>query len=559
MKLPIGIENFSKLQTECFYYVDKTMFIKDFLDNRAEVNLFTRPGKFGKTLNMSMLKTFFEIDSDKKCFKDKKIAREVLFCQKYMGKFPVIFISLKRVSAEDYEKAYDMAIQIINCEARRFQYLLDSEKLTEYDKETFRTLLVPEMEESVLRSSLRILTELLEKHHSQKVILLIDEYDAPLLKAFELGYYNTMTLLIRSMFEYVLKTNDSLKFAVLTGSMPISKESIFAKINNLKVLSITDMQFNEYFGFTDREVKSMLEYYGLSNHYDEIKTWYGGYRFGNAQVYCPWDIINYCEELRRNPQAKPQIYWFNTCGNKAMKRFIQQLDKSIVKYEIEKLVSGKTLTREIHQEMIYQNMYLSTENLLSVLFTTGYLTQLGKTAASTFQLAIPNMEIWKIFMIQIMAHFKKTVSENKESLEKFYIALKKGNTEEVEERLNDYLKKTICIHDALVKKEMKEKFYYEILLAIVESQERWSVFSNRNAKNGYSDILIETEDHKFGIIVEIKYAELENMKSGCTEVLKQVEKRYEEQFLKEEIEHFLKYEIVFYKKQCKVVLVNIPI
>ena len=354
-KLPIGIENFAKLQVEDFYYVDKTMLIKELLDNWAEVNLFTRPRRFGKTLNMSMLKAFFELNSDKNCFRDTRISREVYLCEQYMGKFPVIFISLKSISAQTYEKACDMAIQIVNGEARRFQYLLDSERLTEYDKDAFKSLLLPDMKESVLCSSLRILSELLEKHHGQKVILLIDEY----------------------------------------------------------------------FGFTDSDVKNILEYYELSEHYDEIKMWYDGYRFGNVEVYCPWDVINYCDELRINNMAQPQNYWSNTSSNEAVKRFIQETDKGTVRKEIEKLIAGETIVKEIHQELTYQDMYASIENLWSVLFTTGYLTQTGRKDANTFMLTIPNMEIRNIFLTQIMEYFKKTVSENGEALEVRYCILQK--------------------------------------------------------------------------------------------------------------------------------------
>ena len=354
-KLPIGIENFAKLQAEDFYYVDKTMIIKELLDNWAEVNLFTRPRRFGKTLNMSMLKAFFELNGDKNCFKGTRISREVYLCEQYMGKFPVIFISLKSISAQTYEKACDMAIQIVNGEARRFQYLLDSEHLTEYDKDAFKSLLLPDMKESVLCSSLRILSELLEKHHGQKVILLIDEY----------------------------------------------------------------------FGFTDSDVKNILEYYELSEHYDEIKMWYDGYRFGNVEVYCPWDVINYCDELRINNMAQPQNYWSNTSSNEAVKRFIQETDKGTVRKEIEKLIAGETIVKEIHQELTYQDMYASIENLWSVLFTTGYLTQTGRKDANTFMLTIPNMEIRNIFLTQIMEYFKKTVSENGEALEIRYCILQK--------------------------------------------------------------------------------------------------------------------------------------
>lgn len=354
-KLPIGIENFAKLQVEDFYYVDKTMLIKELLDNWAEVNLFTRPRRFGKTLNMSMLKAFFELNSDKNCFRDTRISREVYLCEQYMGKFPVIFISLKSISAQTYEKACDMAIQIVNGEARRFQYLLESERLTEYDKDAFKSLLLPDMKESVLCSSLRILSELLEKHHGQKVILLIDEY----------------------------------------------------------------------FGFTDSDVKNILEYYELSEHYDEIKMWYDGYRFGNVEVYCPWDVINYCDELRINNMAQPQNYWSNTSSNEAVKRFIQETDKGTVRKEIEKLIAGETIVKEIHQELTYQDMYASIENLWSVLFTTGYFTQTGRKDANTFMLTIPNMEIRNIFLTQIMEYFKKTVSENGEALEIRYCILQK--------------------------------------------------------------------------------------------------------------------------------------
>ena len=480
-KFPIGIENFAKLQAEDFYYVDKTMLIKELLDNWAEVNLFTRPRRFGKTLNMSMLKAFFELNSDKNCFRDTRISREVYLCEQYMGKFPVIFISLKSISAQTYEKACDMAIQIVNGEARRFQYLLDSERLTEYDKDAFKSLLLPDMKESVLCSSLRILSELLEKHHGQKVILLIDEYDVPLAKAFELGYYNSMTLLIRNLFENALKTNDSLKFAVLTGCMRISKESIFTGLNNLKVLSVADVQFDEYFGFTDSDVKNILEYYELSEHYDEIKMWYDGYRFGNVEVYCPWDVINYCDELRINNMAQPQNYWSNTSSNEAVKRFIQETDKGTVRKEIEKLIAGETIVKEIHQELTYQDMYASIENLWSVLFTTGYLTQTGRKDANTFMLTIPNMEIRNIFLTQIMEYFKKTVSENGEALEKFCNALKNGNSEVVEQSLNNYLKRTISIRDTFVKKQMKENFYHGILLGILGFQQNWSVSSNKES------------------------------------------------------------------------------
>lgn len=554
-KLPIGIEDFEELQTENFYYVDKTNLIKELLNHWAKVNLFTRPRRFGKSLNMSMLKNFFELDGKKEIFSKSEISKEVSLCEEYMGKFPVILVSLKSMNAATYEKACDMAVQVINGEARRFQYLLESERLTPYDKAAFSTLLKPYMSEAVLCSSLKVLSELLAKHHSRKVILLIDEYDVPLAKAFERGYYDEMVLFIRNMFEQALKTNDSLKFAVLTGCMRISKESIFIGLNNLKVLSVAEVQFDEYFGFTDREVKDMLEYYGLSSHYDEIKEWYDGYQFGNVEVYCPWDVINYCDALRADPDAQPKNYWSNTSSNEAVKRFIQESDKGAAKREIEKLVAGEVITKEIHQELTYQDMYGSIENLWSVLFTTGYLTQRGKSEGDKFHLAIPNIEIRKIFTTQIMEFFKENVPKNGEALKDFCEALKGGEPDRVEKRLGEYLKRTISIRDTFVKKQMKENFYHGILLGILGFQDTWSVSSNKESGDGYSDILVETDDGEVGIVLEVKYAEEGGLETACREALEQIErKRYEEELLDEGINHILKYEIAFYKKRCRVML-----
>lgn len=431
-KLPIGIENFAELQTEDFYYVDKTNLIRELLEQWSKVNLFTRPRRFGKSLNMSMLRYFFEPGGNKEIFKKLAISKDTDLCKEYMGKFPVVSISLKGINAETYEKACGMARQVIRSEARRFQYLLESECLTPYDKEVFISLLQADMGEDVLCSSLKTLSELLEKHHGCKVILLIDEYDVPLAKAFERGYYDQMIIFIRNMFEYALKTNDSLKFAVLTGCMRISKESIFTGLNNLKVLSVADVQFDEYFGFTDQEVKEMLEYYELSDKYDEVKEWYDGYQFGNVGVYCPWDVINYCDTLRADPDAKPRNYWSNTSSNEAVRRFIRESDKAATRREIEKLVAGEVITKEIHQELTYKDMYDSIDNLWSVLFTTGYLTQRGKPEGNSFRLAIPNVEIRKIFTDQIMESFKESVPKYGEALRNFCQALKNGDPKSVE-------------------------------------------------------------------------------------------------------------------------------
>ena len=557
-KLPIGIENFEELQKEEFYYVDKTNLIRDLLMQWSKVNLFTRPRRFGKSLNMSMLKYFFEPGGDKEIFKKLAISGETEICEKYMGKFPVVSISLKGINGESYEKACAMAVQVIQSEARRFQYLLESERLTAYEKKVFASLLQADMGEDLLCSSLKIMSELLEKHHGCKVILLIDEYDVPLAKAFERGYYDQMVIFIRNMFEYALKTNDSLKFAVLTGCMRISKESIFTGLNNIKVLSVADVQFDEYFGFTDQEVKDMLDYYGFSDRYDEVKEWYEGYQFGNVGVYCPWDVINYCDTLKADPDAQPRNYWLNTSSNEAVRRFIRESDHAATRREIENLVAGEAITKEIHQELTYKDMYDSIDNLWSVLFTTGYLTQRGKPDGDNFRLVIPNVEIRKIFTSQIMELFKESVPKNGEALRNFCQALRNGDAKSVERLLGEYLRKTISIRDTFVKRQMKENFYHGILIGILGFADTWSVSSNKEFGDGYSDILVETDDGETGIILELKYAEDGKLDESCREALRQINlRRYEEELLDEGVEHILKYGIAFYKKRCRVMLADV--
>lgn len=557
-KLPIGIENFEELQKEEFYYVDKTNLIRDLLMQWSKVNLFTRPRRFGKSLNMSMLKYFFEPGGDKEIFKKLAISGETEICEKYMGKFPAVSISLKGINGESYEKACAMAVQVIQSEARRFQYLLESERLTAYEKKVFASLLQADMGEDLLCSSLKIMSELLEKHHGCKVILLIDEYDVPLAKAFERGYYDQMVIFIRNMFEYALKTNDSLKFAVLTGCMRISKESIFTGLNNIKVLSVADVQFDEYFGFTDQEVKDMLDYYGFSDRYDEVKEWYDGYQFGNVGVYCPWDVINYCDTLKADPDAQPRNYWLNTSSNEAVRRFIRESDHAATRREIENLVAGEAITKEIHQELTYKDMYDSIDNLWSVLFTTGYLTQRGKPDGDNFRLVIPNVEIRKIFTSQIMELFKESVPKNGEALRNFCQALRNGDAKSVERLLGEYLRKTISIRDTFVKRQMKENFYHGILIGILGFADTWSVSSNKESGDGYSDILVETDDGETGIILELKYAEDGKLDESCREALRQINlRRYEEELLDEGVEHILKYGIAFYKKRCRVMLADV--
>lgn len=557
-KLPIGIEDFEKLRLNDFYYVDKTGMIRDLLNDWSEVSLFTRPRRFGKSLNMSMLRYFFEIGDHKALFDGLEISKETALCDKYMGKFPVISVSLKGINALSFRIAFDMAVDIINTEARRFQYLLDSNLLTEEEKNKFRRMLHDDMDEKTLYSSLKILSELLEKHHKSKVVILIDEYDVPLAKAHENGYYDEMIFLIRNLFEQALKTNTSLQFSVLTGCMRISRESIFTGLNNVSVLSVADVEFNDFFGFTDREVKNLLEYYGLSIHYDEVKEWYDGYLFGNTEVYCPWDVICHAKKLRADSEAQPENYWINTSGNDAVRRFIRESDNNgSTKREIEKLLAGETITKEIHLELTYRDMYTSTENIWSVLFTTGYLTQRDRPDGNRFALVIPNREIHSIFATQIMDLFRENVRKDGERVNRFCEALKKGDARGVEEQFGAYLRRTISIRDTFVRKERKESFFHGILLGILGVKDSWIVSSNAESGNGYSDILIEIEEEELGIILEIKYAENGDFETACLEALNQIEDmRYDEKLLDEGIEKILKYGIACYKKRCRVVLTD---
>lgn len=552
-KLPIGVENFEKIRTDGFYYVDKTGLIRDLLQNWGEVNLFTRPRRFGKSLNMSMLKYFFDPEGDKSIFDGLEISKEKELCEAYMGQYPVISVSLKGVNASSFKTAMEMAAYAIAEEARRRQYLLDSDKLTAQDKETFLELLNKNMRESTIFSGLRNLSELLQKHHGSKVILLIDEYDVPLAKAFEQGYYDQMVILIRNMFEQALKTNNSLKTAVLTGCMRISKESIFTGLNNLRVLSIADVRFDEYYGFTDKEVRDLLDYYDLSSNYETIRDWYDGYQFGNVQIYCPWDVLNYCDLLRADRDAQPENYWSNTSSNDAVRRFIRQEGTGVLKNEIEKLVAGSTVSKEIHQELTYRDMYDSVDNIWSVLFMTGYLTQRGKPEGNVFHLAIPNVEIRSIFTRQIMDYFKENIQKDGAMLSAFCDALKNGDADSVEKIFGEYLKSAISIRDTFVRRNLKENFYHGILLGLLGFKKSWGVYSNRESGDGYSDIAIEIEDEELGIIIEVKYAQDGNLEKDCREALEQIENnRYEEEFRDDGIEKILKYGIACYKKRCRV-------
>lgn len=562
-KLPVGIENFKEIRREGFYYVDKTAMIRDLLGKWSKVNLFTRPRRFGKSLNMSMLRSFFEIGCDKTLFDGLEISKEAALCDEYMGKFPVISISLKSVNGAEYATARSIMCSMVGKEALRFYFLLDSDKLSDMEKDMYRKLVNVDMDkpdnfdmsDDVLMGSLGTLSGLLEKHYDKKVIVLIDEYDVPLAKANEQGYYDQMVFLVRNMFEQALKTNESLYFAVLTGCLRVAKESIFTGLNNLKVLSVTTVRFDEYFGFTDDEVKEMLKYYNLEDRYSAVKDWYDGYRFGNVDVYCPWDVISYCDELTDDAAMEPQDYWSNTSSNDVVKHFIERVDKGLTKGEIETLIAGDTVTKTIKQELTYNNLYDSIDNIWSVLFTTGYLTQRGKPEGKKYQLAIPNMEIRNIFKSQVMDMFKADVEKDGETLRIFCEALQTGNVAEVERLFTEYLGRTISIRDTFVKKPTKENFYHGILIGILGFKNGWFVKSNRETGDGYCDIIVKIEKEDIGIILEVKYAENGSYMTVCREALEQIEKDGYTTELKEEgYQTIHKYGIACYKKKCRVVL-----
>ena len=554
-RLPVGIENFEKIRRDGFYYVDKTDLIKELLENWGEVNLFTRPRRFGKTLNMSMFQCFFEIGCDKSLFDGLRIAEESMLCETYMGKFPMISISLKGIDAADYETARNLMVKVVNEEARRFQFLTESSRLTDTDKMLFGQLLQKEMDDETLFCSLRELTELLRKHYEKQVIVLIDEYDVPLAKANELGYYDEMVRLIRGIFGSALKTNHNLYFAVLTGCLRVAKESIFTGVNNFNTFTITDVDFDEYFGFTDAEVKEMLEEYQLGSSYEDVREWYDGYRFGNVDVYCPWDVICYVNKRRTDPALQPQNYWLNTSGNEVVRHFIEALGDGVTKTEMERLIGGEIVQKEIHEEMTYHDLYADMGNVWSVLFMTGYLTQRGRADGNLYNLVIPNREIRNIFTEQIMKMFQEQAEQDGETLGRFCDALEQGNAEEVERCFTGYMRKTVSIRDTFVRKATKENFYHGMLIGLLGFKEGWTVMFNREAGDGFSDIQILIDDAETGIVIEVKYAQNGDLEAECQKALTQMRAlHYEEGMRNAGIRKILKYGIACWKKTCKVVV-----
>lgn len=556
-KLPVGIENFREIRQDNFYYVDKTKLIEQLLTQWGKVNLFTRPRRFGKSLNMSMLKAFFEAGTELELFDGLYISGNRELCENYMGRFPVISISLKGINAEDFDGAYRLLVRMINAEARRLWQLLKKRELDDIDKRMFDELLSGEMSQDTLVYSLRELSELLEKHYGEKVIVLIDEYDVPLAKANENGYYEKMILLIRNLFENVLKTNDSLKFAVLTGCLRVAKDSIFTGLNNFKVYPITKVAFDEYFGFTDDEVREMLDYYGMKQDYETVKDWYDGYRFGNVDVYCPWDVINYCSDHLEEPELPPQNYWLNTSSNETIYHFIDGMgeQQKVTKAELELLVNGEAVQKEINQELTYKELYLSTENIWSTLFMTGYLTKRGEPDGTRYNLVVPNQEIRNIITDHILKLFKEDVAKDGTMASAFCEALLDGKADILEKLFTEYMSKTISIRDTFVRKPTKENFYHGLLLGILSFKDDWIITSNRESGDGFSDIMIRVDDRDTGILIEVKYAEDGDEARACRQALSQMsEKNYEAYFKQVGLMKIMKYAIACNRKTCKVLL-----
>ena len=557
-RLPIGIEDFEEICTRNYYYVDKTGLIADLLNSGGKVTLFTRPRRFGKTLNMSMLETFFAPESNKNIFDGLEISEETEICKSYMGKHPVISISLKGIDASQYTTAYAMAAGLVREAAQKYEaILLNSERLTESEKTDLQLLLDIGMPEQVLFKSLKTLSRLLKKHYGQKTVILIDEYDVPLANSYTYGYYDQMILLLRNLFHQALKTNENLEMAVLTGCMRISKESIFTGLNNLKVRSIMDEEFDEYFGFTDTEVLELMDYYGYTEYYSAAKDWYDGYTFGQTAVYCPWDVICYCDKLRSDSDRSPENFWLNSSGNQAIRQLIRCGSAESVKGEIETLLAGGIVEKTIQQNLTYPEMYASIENIWSVLYTTGYLTRRGQRHGYSIPLAIPNKELCNIFSEQILDLFREETQQDGEALKTFCDALQSGNIAAIETSMNNYLRRTISVWDTAVRTSLKENFYHGLLLGILAVKADWAVSSNQESGNGYSDIQIRDWKNSLGMIIEVKYADDGDLESTCRKGLTQIEvKRYADRMQDERFQTILKYGMAFYMKESRVMMTS---
>ena len=548
-KLPVGIENFEEIRKQDFYYVDKTGLIVDLLASWGKVNLFTRPRRFGKTLNMSMLKCFFEIGGDKSIFDRLTVSQDKALCEAYMGKYPVVFVSLKGVDGLTFDLAYQALCGIVIEEFSRLRFLTDSDKLAADEKQYIEKMLKGKYEEADIRGSLKKLSILLEKHYGQKVILLIDEYDVPLDKAYAHGYYDQMIDLIRAMFGAALKTNDSLFFAVLTGCLRVSKESIFTGLNNLMVHSISDTSFDEYFGFTDAEVGKMLADYGLESHHAEARAWYDGYRFGGQDVYCPWDVINYCYALRASENAKPKAYWMNTSGNDMVRRLISKGTDGTTQIEIERLIAGETITKTLNENLTHNEIDANIGNIWSLLYMTGYLTVADYPDGNRYELKIPNYEVRQIFTQQVLEWFNDKARAETDKLSDMYAAFETGDAATITEFLNSQLLDTVSFYDA------HESFYHGFLLALLSTCANWRVTSNAETGKGRSDIIVERKDRKIGFVVEVKDVKDEGkLDHACEAAMKQIEEKdYTAVLRRYRVKEIWTYGIAFWDKECRVV------
>ena len=549
-KLPVGIDSFEKLRREDFYYVDKSRMIVDLMSNWGEVNLFTRPRRFGKTLNMSMLKCFFEIGTDKSLFDGLAVSKEKALCEKYMGKYPVVFVSLKDVDGLTFETAYQSLCQLLVAETTRLCFLQESDRLAANEKAFINRMLHEQYTEMDIRGSLKMLCSLLEKHYGQKPILLIDEYDVPLDKAYYHGYYAQMIDLIRAMFQAALKTNSSLFFAVLTGCLRVSKESIFTGLNNLMVHSISDPSFDEYFGFTDEEVGKMLSDYGLEAHHQEAREWYDGYRFGGQDVYCPWDVINYVYALRVDPQAEPKAYWLNTSGNAMVRELISKSADGTTQMEIERLIEGETITKTLNEQLTHNEIRSSIGNIWSLLYMTGYLTTAQKPSGGRYALRIPNREVRQIYMQQVLSWFEDKASAETDKLTNLYAAFETGDTDTIKEILDEQLLDTVSFYDA------HESFYHGFLLALLSICANWNVSYNIETGRGRSDIIAGRKDRKIGFVVEVKdVKDEEKLDAACEAALRQIDERDYTAILRRfRVKEIHKYGIAFWDKECRVVM-----
>lgn len=564
LKLPVGIENFEEIRKLGFYYIDKTRLIEQLLQGWGKVTLFTRPRRFGKTLNMSMLKSFFEIGTDKSLFDGLYISGNKELCDEYMGKYPVIFLSFKGVEGLTYDEAFDAFVRVIGKEISRVSFLADSDKLTMLEREQYKGLTIVEdgsfvFNKDKLISSLQLLSQMLYKHYGQKVVILIDEYDVPLDKAFQNGYYKEMVSLIRGLFGQALKTNEFLQFAVLTGCLRVSKESIFTGLNNFEINSIVDIDHDEQFGFTDDEVMKLLSDYDRSERYPDVKEWYDGYHFGNADIYCPWDVINFAKKLVSDPSARPSAFWINSSGNDMVKRFVDKADQT-TRDEIEKLVAGGFVEKQLRLDLTYDEIDNTIDNLWSVLFTTGYLTKIGEvklpdSESYAYRLVIPNKEVREVFILQIQEWFKAVVVKDDDTMKLLSRAILDKDEKQITRQLNIVMSRMISILDTKAPDDMKENFYHGLILGLLRgSNPDWLIKSNRESGDGFSDILIKPEDPDAGIVIEVKYAkEMKNLDAACEAAMAQIkDKRYDETLRDEGRCDILAYGIAFCRKRCRV-------